>query len=774
MSSNPAEEVQSVTPTGQPVKKRFRDARAAKKVFDRLHHNDTIAAYYRAQIQGLIDGNPPYSQARLRELGQGWRANVNWREAESTIEFAAGAYWELLMEVPSFIDIKIIDYPGKKLRKQHQERPNEDWAQIIAEEFTTTLKSWDDFYFNMQQKTSEFLKFGRSGCFFRDPWDWRFESLKTASILFPDDTKATIGKIKLAFIRDVFPADEFLEKIDSEVAQEAGWNIKASRDALIKTYHEGISRDKISARDAQFNPWEHVQEQIRSGNFWEEHETDIGIRVVHVLAVEMSGKVSHMIIPEDYDPDEGYLFEAHERFDEMSQVLAPFLFGIGDGRIRSVKGLGHRIFPHMEYSNRFLCSMFDGAMISSGLVLQNNGGSDVDAFRIQRIGPFTMLPRDVSPVQSSFAPSIERLIAARQVQQRTLNNNIGRATPRSEDPSAEKTAAQVGSEDRQEANFQKNQVTNYYVQLDRLYRETFRRLANKDYEQAAGGYDAHKKFIKRCVARGVPRSIIDPQYLEIQSSRAIGLGSPNMRMQILDKMMSKIGLYDEAGKRNLTRDWTAGLAGYNNVDRYVPVFNRDQIPTDESSIADLENNDFPEGKFVSVGFDQNHVIHIRRHIAPIRGMMQAMQEKPETVDPVQASRFLGISLDHIDRHLAFLRENPSQKSQIDGFTDFMKQARRVQRTIDAQAQKVLDQQQQQAQQDQDTLRQAADQTDDTDLQLKLMQLRGKQQLDSLKAQHALALKAQKQEFNLALADQESAADIARKDRVVAANQGVQS
>ncbi len=74
-----------------------------------------------------------------------------------------------------------------------------------------------------------------------------------------------------------------------------------------------------------------------------------------------------------------------------------------------------------------------------------------------------------------------------------------------------------------------------------------------------------------------------------------------MRGLISADILSISPFMDEKGKDNAVRDYIAARAGQRAVKRYKPATDRNQIPTNASSFASLENNDLREGQPCVVG-----------------------------------------------------------------------------------------------------------------------------------------------------------------------------
>jgi len=751
--------VETISEQGKAPKTRIADAKSAYQLFLGIMDDDNTAAFYRAQIQGLIDGNPQYSAQTLKDMHQSWRTNVNFREAEAIIETNAASIWELDMEVPQLINVSLSSDDDEVIRD-----PGQDFAGIIEEEYTRAVTSWADYYFNRILCTHEMLCTGIGPMFWPDKFDWRPRVTKRAALLIPPEAKATSGELEIIGFRDSYQAHELFDKIkdekSKELAEKAGWNVTLLREAIIRSSKNGNTTDQ----KYQTSMFETLQQQLKNNDMAASKTLCNPIRVINGLWKEFSGKITRVIIYEDEELS-GYLYEGYEDFDSMDQVVDLFLWNIGDGYYKSVKGLGHRIYPHVLISNQFICSTVDSAMMSSSFVLKTQLGKGGQP-QLVRIGPITVLPEGYDPVQTSFQPQLNQLVGVRTMLQQILNNNSGVYKKTQEGPELpDRTAREVTIDEMRSARLEKNQISIHYLYLDSMHREMFRRLVNNKYPEQAGGYKIAKRFIDRCVKRGVPRSLLNTERCYVTATRAVGYGSVIMRDMVTREALalSSHSAVDEIGKRNALRDRYAALVGHSMVDRYVPKTNRNQLPTSEHSIAALENNDLMNGQQVIVGIDQPHPIHWLIHLPRILEFAAAFMKNPQSINLAVAVPAMAAGLKHMSDHMMALSRDPERKemvTQMKGQLDQLSQVfGMMQKTLAAQQQ----QQQQQAQEIQQRLVAAEQAVHDQQLQAKITEVVEKMRIREMDVSQRNALKAKTAEHKMALEDAETAANIRRKN-----------
>jgi len=752
--------IKSVSESGQAPCSRIKDAKSAHELFQNMKTNDEQAAYYRCVIQGLIDGNPPYESSELRRSGQSWRCNVNWREAESIIDTNTASIWELDMEVPNLISARV-DF-------QDPQRPTVNYAGIIEEEYTRTIKEWPSYYFNRMISIKEMLVTGIGPVYWRDKHDWRPFITKRSALLIDPLSKSDISEIELIGLRHSYQAHELFQKIkdeeSKEMAREEGWNPTLILESIVKSQKNSSD----SSNKYQSTEFEAFQQDLKNNDLVSSKNNCNPIKVIQFLVKEYNGKVSRYIISEDNEYLE-FLYKGVDEYDGMEQALCLFMWNTGDGYCKSIKGLGHRIFPHIEQSNRFICSTVDGAVMSSSFILAPTEQGSSGQINLMRLGPITVLPKGYQAVQQTFAPNLKGLINVRSMLYQILNNNTNVFKKSMEDPNApERTLGEVQIQAMNTAKLDKNQISIHYLQLDAFHKEIFRRMSDSSYPSEAGGYKEAKKFRENCKKRGVTKEILNR--CTVTATRAIGYGSATMREMVTNQIMNLVPSMDEIGRRNALRDKIASLVGYDTVDRYVPEMGRNEIPTSEHSLAMLENNDILEGQQVIVGTDQPHTIHLLVHLPQLVGLAQSFMNKPEQMNLMKVVPAFGIGLQHSGTHVQSMATDPSRKDEVEEYTkqldQFAKVFSQMQKALEFQQKQMQQQQQQQQQQ----LGQAQQVLQNGDYQVKMAELEKKMELKMRDMLMRNKMKEEKAAHDMELKDLETSANINRDDRKAEASQ----
>jgi hypothetical protein len=518
--------------------------------------------------------------------------------------------------------------------------------------------------------------------------------------------------------------------------------------------------------------WEMLQQKHRNNDSDIQSKQFAKIRFTHCLTKEVdSGKVSHQLLSDTTLEDrDGFMYQKLDRFDTMQDVIWWMPYNYADGYARSVRGVASFMAMHDDLSNRFLCSVFDAGFLSSSLLLQPNNQTDLSKINMIRIGPYAVLPPELKAVQSSFQPQIAPLVSLRELSENIMKNNTGmyRQHPESVSPRGgqEKTARQVVEETNKEARYEKAAVAHRYDHLDRLYRIVMTRLLALA-EKAGKSYPGQKEaidFKERCMDRGVPEDLIlgFTKLLKMRASRSIGLGSPSAQYDITNQLMAQRGQMDEQGRTNAFRDWLRIRVGIHNVNRYKPMQNRNDIPSNAHSIAALENNDLLEGSNVVTGADQIHFIHVNSHIeGALSKTAQAVQEG-QYQDPIKMATILSSSIQHIAQHLSYLSLDEERKAFVKEVESMLGQVASFIPKLQKQAEQMQQQQQAQQAEQQQLVDQAGQTMKDRDFEAKVLEINKNFELERMKQGSLNQARAEKTDEQLSIRRHGAEADIQLK------------
>lgn len=752
---------------GKAPESRMANASFAWQLFKRMWDADTIRSQKRAIMQGLIDGNPPWTAAEMERVGQAWRNNMNPREAEAIRDSRKSSYYGLLADVDAYVDVSLNpsvlkDYP------QYQDTASQDYGEIIAEEHVRLCTlHWDDFLYEMFQHQDQMTTWGVGNIYFPNIWDWRFKSVRIGQMLVPDEALAKIGDFELTMFRDHFRTHDLYDKIRTpereKSAREAGWDVDLIKRILMESVSMDTSKDRF-----QMGDWESWQQQYQNAEYYYSYSTVVKIRVVHCFFKEFSGKITHCIISENetynnmapadgrVPQQNGYIFQAIEQRESWQESIHLFFLNHGNGTYHGVRGLAHKIYAICFTNMKLLNSALDAGELGGVPMLQGNNAAHKGAMAISKFGSFAILQEGYNVIQqTSFRPDLTGMMGMKNMLDGILDRNIGlfRPSVTEEDKSGQEaqTLQAIKGQGYKEAKLEGGDIALYYFQLTPMWREQIRRLLNpKLRKEDPGGKEAFA-FREACEARGVPKEWLKIENLELKARPIIGPNSPMLRSLILGEVASLSPYYDEKGKHNAIRDKTVALVGPRHADRYIPKSNRDFIPSQEKSFASMENAILETSRPVVVGADQSHYEHSQIHLAPLLQIAQQFKDTGK-IDLPAAHNLFQMFLQHEAGHLDYLKGDPARVKEFEKVYNLFMELQQLFQQLDKAFQKMQKEQQQQQQAQAEQMQEALSQSADP----KAAALMAKVRFDA-------AIKAESAEKKQALAQYRTEAEQARRD-----------
>jgi|GEM_PF-6925907 len=769
----PPESVTQTTKQGKPPKNRITHPQQARAIYRKQKEDNFNLARQRARIKNQLDGNAPFDSAARKKRGLDWLSNVNFRDNWSTCRKSINGAWNMFTNVFSFFDWSTIE--------TDPQAPHMDYGKIIGEEMTKILLDDPRFHYNFRLRLKQMYYYGSGAMFWPDKNDWRSRAVLNANILVPYNAKSCTGELDFIIVRDELELGEIFDSIDDEeAAREAGWNVAEVRKLIVKFYHKGeVATDNEVFMSSE---WESIQYQIKNKTDQTDNQF-AQIRVNHFLVQETDDmKVTHIIMAQN-DDQIGFLYYGDRDFESMDEAIHIMFYDEGEGYYRSARGLAYELFPTSNINDRVTNALLDGAMLSSGLIVQGiNTQDSEDLATIVKQGPILQLPAGLQMIQNrSFTPPLQPLVEIRRMVQGIQQNNSG-TEPTFQDENfqrglPDKSATQASIESTNSARFESATAAWSYVQWEPWLKETGRRFLNPSYPSDAPGYNEHRLLMERCRKRGVP-----PQWMKYDvwdrktAERAIGLGNPVEARRLTQSLVAMGSQLTEDGRKAAMYDWVGVRFGYHRVNRYLPEVDPLTQMTNDVAIVQLENNDLAQGQQMQPAKDQPQTVHITWHMRWLSDFIKPyLQPQPQMQGLEQMFAGTMAAIQHLQGHIMFLSQDPLRKNQakewLKPLQDFFRIAQQMQNDI-AQMQKLKAATAEEANrrgQEAEKLKQEKDQS------AAMEKVRSKERIDMAnvisldnardqKTRSAIQNQDEKVDADISREDKKADAEIARKDR----------
>lgn len=675
---------------------RLPSATAARQGLNQLLKEDQPRSYERAIVQGCYDGNAPYNQQKLNNSGQKWRCNLNFRGLEGTMDSARIPYYGLITGVPTYATFKFPYRAGEQQDFTH-------WESCVADKFTDTMNRWRQYRWHLQASQFQMLFEGWGPLIREDDADWRFKAIPARSFLVPQSCPSCLdARVPYFMVRDEYRVHQLFDFIESKSASDRGWNVQAVQNA-IKNGTKAMNGD-VNTWSQQ--PWEEIQKRLRDKSLISSY-TDVDvIRCAHVYVLEYTGMVSHFIITETGVPngdqdqaDDNFLFKDVNRYESYDQVAHVPFQNTGFGTWHSVRGIGLKSYGYEETQNRLNCSIVDNAFLSGRMVLQGATPKDGQKLQVMVSSAATFIPPGATFVDHRLGGDIPNVMGVTRMLENKLANKIGAFNQRSmgrEDGRGEQpTATQVELAAAKEGSLSASQIDNYYLDLDAIQAETYRRLLKSGDPEAV-------RFRKECQEAGVPKAALDQMIC--RANRMSGYGSPQMRKMATQELLQIVSTLPEDGKSNAIDDIITATQGVDKVDRYNPKIAK---PDMDEWMATMENDKLEDGEIPPIISGMNHVVHLSIHLGAAEEKLTPLQEAVEEgqeLDPQtlqETYQYVSALGQHAEAHLSQIQNDPNRagmakvfEGQLKLLTSFHGKLRSAIRAAQAQAAQAAREEQQ--------------------------------------------------------------------------------
>lgn len=726
---------------------RMENARACQDFCRRLIDNDSKRSYKRARLNGLVDGNPPYSAAALAKAKRADACNVNWGTARSYMESGTGAFYDLSSEAPSVITV----------RTSHGQPDEKDtWSAIISKELDTAFKNdplWD---YQMQISQWEMVLHGVGPFVFEDKMQVFPRAVLCGDLKVPERAKSDTGYWEICMVQvEYYPYELFKFIENREAAEKVGWDVEYTRRVIAN------AMDIQSQRGIQLD-WEFYQQELKNNSYSYVGNESLVCRTCHVFWQEFDGTITHAIVErgtsftsngsttdDDSNADVKYLFKSMGRYQSFQGCVHPMYYDHGNGGFHhSVTGLGVKMYSAMAYENRLLCNLCDKAF-SPKILFSPTTTEAQQKFSLLTMGDYAVLPANVQVNQAAIAGLLNDGLEMRGelsgIMQSTLSNY------RQSVPQQKSGNPVTKFEKQMEAAIQsalsKTQFNRYYKQLDMLYAEIYKRFTNLNTTD-----ERAKIFQERCTSQGVPRECFG-RTEQVCATRVVGQGNLFTRKQAIDALFAIAGALPEEGREKLIQDKIAAEAGQGAVMRYFPAAQK-QMGTDQQAFATEQVASMKVGVAPVVTSSQNAIVYATTFL---KAAAESLASLSKGANPMEVYSFLQMCGPAIAAHLKRFEHDPTR---AEAYKVLMEQWKQVASTTDklkAQLQKMVQARNGQQQKTQDAMTDAQIKTAKARNDIATKTAKTKAQLEQSQQKHRLKIAQGVQD--LQISDAKAASEI---------------
>lgn len=631
---------------------------AARSIYETCLRDDKDSSDNRALIKGVLIGDPPFDPKKLAQANLSRKTNINDGTGKRICDELTGKLLTTTVENETLV--KVSSTFGSMSQRS-------DFDTAIATAISENLKNWDDFVPTLEMLARGFIWDGVVVVMWQNNEDWRYEVGGLQDFLFPRRTEPIESKVELMFARRYMFVSELYSKVaNKEEAEEVGWNV----DNVINTCIQCASKDgssKLTLEDLN---------SIRKCNDAKCTTENASICVIHGFIREYDGSITHVIFPQDAvvdneEDDEGWLYKATNKYDNMSQAITIFNCESGtEGFIHSVRGLGYELFDKLTKKNKLVSAMIDNAEISGSLVLQVENNIDQVNYAVQPMGPFLFVPNGLKIGNTIDTDLDKGLLNGIYYLDAQTDESAGKYSPQSRLHGRERTEAEIQAKLQQQAKLHDVFMFHWYRCLDKFFREIIRRwIANyHGYTDSKGEFveytdEERENMDGGSIINDILNDLRDNKIPEAafwkinvrktRAVRAVGYNSPGGRVAALQGLIPLRGAFDSVGQQRFD---LAIATAYVGPDMARTLIKPNEQPR-KSNVAmhqsDYENqlmiHEDGSGKYAQEYDTDNHIVHMENHMNAVMEGYQALQ-RHEITNADFYNRF-NIVIRHMAEHI---------------------------------------------------------------------------------------------------------------------------
>lgn len=507
-----------------------------------LEQDDQWRAQNRAKINLLANGDPPFTQAEAEEAQI--YTNVNFNETARELRNARSQLARAFLEQPTLV--KITPDDGDTNQRML-------WGQVMTEEYNRMLKRCPQYTETQESKFAGLVLHGLGPVNWDSANSWCPRPIGVEDFLTPSGTYCDLSNLTYYCVRRVYTTAELYDLITKDKAAEAGWNVALAKAMIAKKTDQPLADTGTPDYYGTYNFPEKTAEDLKQNSFWYAQARAQQIKAYDFYLRTEEGWVRRVIassddLPNTNDAWKTFLFTSGDRVVAES-IRESIHVQIADGanvppfRLHSVRSLGYFMYAIGHLSNRFRCREFDTAFREMMQLFRVLGtGSDTG----ERKALIDMIDLGVVPDGLNFVTAAERYQINYQMVGQTresirqlISEN---ATAFTQDigqrgGTTPMTATEALARSNVSSTLMAAMLTKAYQREEVLDREILCRATKK-------GDKASKRFVERCIARGVPAALLTADAVEdCEVVRPRALGAGNMTVEML-KAQALMGIID--------------------------------------------------------------------------------------------------------------------------------------------------------------------------------------------------------------------------------------
>lgn len=643
------------------AKMNFGPADRVRKIISNMEDSYTDLSKDRALVNGLFNGDPPYTKEEAEENNV--EINANFLQGSTIAMNARGQCYSAFLKPGAYFTVKIdMKDKAKKLKCE----------KIVNRHLTKITKDSRAFLEQERAVLANVVLHGPGPCAWSDRHGWVPNAVAVDDLLIPQDTFADLSNLTYFSIRHkLTPAA--LYKM-SRIGRD--WDM----DCVNKILADVIQEIEGGDTDKQENLWdkpEKMSEAFRQHMGVYGTDSVPAIKCFSFFYVDPeTGKWYRNIlldVPTKRVSTDEYIFEGTSPFadslDQMLHVQVGDFANVAPFKYHSIRSLGQLLYSSLEIQNRQICKLIEQSFRDLTPLLRVPSNVDEDTLGRIDLSDHGIIPDTVQfvPRDQRHMPDPTLTLASMTMNQRFVSEGSRSFTSDPGNAGQKMSATQSNNESAQASQFVGAMLGMLYTMQEFKYREICRRFCIK-----GSTSDDVKKFRKNCIQDGVSEEALDFSRWTVRAVRVLGQGNKVQEVAQANALMAV---------RNALNPSSQAVV----LNRYI------EANTDDDGLADqLSPIDSPTSPGNSMyESQQDALLLLSAFPVPIRdgvsrgeytsGLIHMLDIAVNKVNaggkvPRDMEQFIGMGMlsKYCGENLAILQQDAAQKQLVKMLADTLK------------------------------------------------------------------------------------------------------
>lgn len=559
----------------------FNDCRLLDQTAWDLIYGDYPRSLHRGLINGLANGDTPYTQKEADE--NQIRVNVNDLSLTRLAHDARTQYTNGFLGQARYFSAQT-DMGPKHKRSLI--------SSIVAKEANRPYKESVQYFESMRSKFASLVLHGIAPAVYENPDVIMPRPIGVEDALVPSNTLLGFDNLPFIFFRRQFTAME-LQKATLRTKRDPGWNLplvqrcvewadSAMTQLMGSNYPEIWSPEKWEERVKQdggfyasdqvptidcFDIYGYKEGDSKNPDGWVRRiildswssPAITGGAIVINRDNNMKDKDGKELAPPGQND---WLYSSGEKrvasaWNEIATFQFADLSAVAPFRYHSVRSLGWMLYASCHLKNRMWCKLNEAGFEALLQYFKVKSMDDVQRAMKLELANMGIIDESITPVPAAERWQVNAALVESIFQ---INSNVVETNARS----ATGTPQQGGKE--RESNFQRMAdiqqanalisagLSQSYQYQAFEYRENFRRLLKENSKDPRA-----RAFRASCLRQGVPESVLVPEAWDIQAERMMGGGNQTLEMMTAQELLQMRPMMDPEPQRVVLRDAVLAL-----------------------------------------------------------------------------------------------------------------------------------------------------------------------------------------------------------------------